>query len=193
MWPCIHHGVLQRGAIYKYDPDVRMVLSVCIRFGFFQIGTVTGSGNEVEDERAGTKVDIKIEMERERQLTIWAAGCEEKLINEMMVVSWRFNAVTALIIAAMSLQVIAVRYLHTAYRNGLHAGNQIRREAYLLRSVTEWRAADVHERAFRRKSARRARTMRWVTTADGARARERVTPSSSECDSFDELLQLQYE
>lgn len=35
------------------------------------------------------------------QLTIWNAGCEEKLISEMMTVSWRFNAVMALIIIAM--------------------------------------------------------------------------------------------
>lgn len=35
------------------------------------------------------------------QLTIWNAGCEEKLISEMMSVSWRFNAVMALIIVAM--------------------------------------------------------------------------------------------
>lgn len=34
-------------------------------------------------------------------MTIWRSGCEEKIINEMMTVSWRFNAVMALIIVAM--------------------------------------------------------------------------------------------
>lgn len=37
----------------------------------------------------------------QQHLTISKDGCEEKLIKEMMAVSWQFNAVMALLIVAM--------------------------------------------------------------------------------------------
>ncbi|XP_028033798.1 RDS/peripherin-like protein xRDS35 [Bombyx mandarina] len=143
LYPCIHHGVMQEGTIYKYNPK--------------------------------------------KQLTIWQAGCEEKLISEMMSVSWRFNAVMSLIIMAMILQVIAVRYLHTAYRNGLHVGNKITCQAYLLRSTTdtELPKLPVKRKLFRKRKPRQARTLQWITSYSTTR---KLIQSSKSENSSDEML-----
>ncbi|XP_045532177.1 peripherin-2-like isoform X1 [Pieris brassicae] len=121
------------------------------------------------------------------QLTIWEAGCEEKLISEMMSVSWRFNAVMSLIIIAMILQVIAVRYLHTAYRNGLSVDNQDSCYAYLLRSDTKVAG---RRKVFRKRKLRQARTLHWVTATY---RRQYTTSSQSDFNSSDELLKPIYE
>ncbi|XP_072929493.1 RDS/peripherin-like protein xRDS35 [Epargyreus clarus] len=126
-----------------------------------------------------------------KQLTIWSDGCEEKLISEMMSVSWRFNAVMALIIVAMISQVIAVRYLHTAYRNGLHAGNQISRDAYLLRSETDTKIQETSRRKVRKRKFKQSRTLQWVTATYRRRAWN--SSSASEVNSSDELLKPIYE
>lgn len=122
-----------------------------------------------------------------KQLTIWSAGCEEKLISEMMSVSWRFNCVMALIILAMILQVIAVRYLHTAYRNGLHFGNQITCRAYLLRSLTDTEPRPTKRKVFTKKRFRHARTLQWVSMSY-KRGKKRYISSASNDNSSDELL-----
>ncbi|KAG6455479.1 hypothetical protein O3G_MSEX009222 [Manduca sexta] len=129
-----------------------------------------------------------------KQLTIWEAGCEEKLINEMMSVSWRFNAVMALIIIAMILQVIAVRYLHTAYRNGLHVGNQITCKAYLLRSMTDTEASKpaAKKKVFRKRKYKRNRTLQWMTAGYKSNKNKYITSSNSDFSS-DELLKPIYE
>ncbi|KAL0819560.1 hypothetical protein ABMA28_007654 [Loxostege sticticalis] len=129
-----------------------------------------------------------------KQLTIWKDGCEEKLISEMMAVSWRFNAVMALIILAMILQVIAVRYLHTAYRNGLHAGNPILCKAYLLRSLTDTEShpkGTSKKKVFRKRKTRQVRTLQWVTAP--SRPTRRGVSSASDGNSSDELLKPIYE
>ncbi|XP_049878010.1 photoreceptor outer segment membrane glycoprotein 2-like [Pectinophora gossypiella] len=126
-----------------------------------------------------------------KELTIWPTGCEEKLINEMMSVSWQFNAVMALIIFAMIVQVIAVRYLHTAYRNGLHIGNQIVSNAYLLRSLTdkEKRAhAQMKKKMLRKKKLKQSRTLEWVAGRYHPGKRAATTSSASDINSSDELL-----
>ncbi|XP_045502567.1 peripherin-2-like [Colias croceus] len=126
------------------------------------------------------------------QLTIWEAGCEEKLISEMMSVSWRFNAVMALIIIAMILQVSAVRYLHTAYKNGLNAENHFPCNAYLLRSTLTKQQPGSKKKVFRKRKLHQARTLQWVTAA--YRPRKRYTTSSqSDFNSSDELLKPIYE
>ncbi|KOB69601.1 Metallophosphoesterase [Operophtera brumata] len=102
----------------------------------------------------------------------------------MMSVSWRFNTVMALIILAMILQIIAVRYLHTAYKNGLHAGNKFRCTAYLLRSSVHVAAPNTPFRHFR-KRAREAHTLQWVT---GPGKKRFTTSSASDACSSDELL-----
>ncbi|XP_050675001.1 peripherin-2-like [Leptidea sinapis] len=147
MWPCIHHGIMQKGIIYKYEPPM---------------------------------------------LTIWEAGCEEKLINEMMAVSWRFNAVMSLIIMAMTLQVVAVRYLHTAYRSGLNVENQITCNAYLLRSSVNTKIQPGKKKVLRKKKMRKARTLQWVTATYRSKRRY-VTSSQSDFNSSDELLKPIYE
>lgn len=53
----------------------------------------------------------------QKQLTIWQDGCEEKLINEMMSVSWRFISVMALIIIAMASFVLFVGIYKTSKTN----------------------------------------------------------------------------
>ncbi|XP_053613532.1 peripherin-2-like [Plodia interpunctella] len=127
-----------------------------------------------------------------KQLTIWQDGCEEKLISEMMTVSWRFNAVMALIIIAMILQVIAVRYLHTAYRSGLHVGNRIICNAYLFRSETNTVSpAAPRRKIFRKRRLREARTLHWVTAT--YRPRRGGTSSPSDMNSSDDLLKPIYE
>ncbi|XP_013135799.1 PREDICTED: RDS/peripherin-like protein xRDS35 isoform X1 [Papilio polytes] len=129
-----------------------------------------------------------------KQLTIWSEGCEEKLINEMMSVSWRFNAVMSLIIITMILQVIAVRYLHTAYKNGLHCGNQITCYAYLLRSATDTKIQQtIHSRrkAFRKKKPKQTRTLQWVTGSSQPALRRYL--SSTDMNSSDELLKPIFE
>ncbi|CAK1550486.1 unnamed protein product [Leptosia nina] len=124
------------------------------------------------------------------QLTIWETGCEEKLINEMMSVSWRFNAVMSLIIIAMILQVIAVRFLHTAYRNGLNVGNPGSCYAYLLRSDTKVQAG--RKKTCRKRKPRQARTLQWVTATYRPKYRY-TTSSQSDFNSSDELLKPIYE
>ncbi|KAJ2953377.1 hypothetical protein O0L34_g967 [Tuta absoluta] len=127
-------------------------------------------------------------------LTIYLDGCEEKLITEMMTVSRRFNAVMALIIVAMILQIIATRYLHTAYRNGLHIGNQIVSNAYLLRSNSKTNIASRHpplcsnrRKVQRKRQVRQTRTWEWVA---GGYTRHRLSASSVSDlnNSSDELL-----
>ncbi|XP_047033980.1 peripherin-2-like [Helicoverpa zea] len=129
------------------------------------------------------------------QITIWEAGCEEKLISEMMLVSWRFNAVMALIIIAMIIQVIAVRYLHTAYRSGLHVGNQIVCKAYLLRSLTDTEPlkSPVRKKVFKKKKFRQARTLHWVSVSYRRGKKRYLTSSGSDVNSSDELLKPIYE
>ncbi|KAG7297890.1 hypothetical protein JYU34_018644 [Plutella xylostella] len=124
----------------------------------------------------------------QRQLTIWQAGCEEKLINEMMTVSWRFNAVMGLSIVAMIVQLVAARYLHTAYRNGLHIGNQVICESYLLRSITDVdvMACKLADRKVRRRSSR-SRTSQWVA-ASYSKLGSATTTSSTDLNSSDEVL-----
>ncbi|KAH9639262.1 hypothetical protein HF086_014126 [Spodoptera exigua] len=131
----------------------------------------------------------------ETQLTIWDAGCEEKLISEMMTVSWRFNAVMALIIMAMIIQVIAVRYLHTAYRSGLHVGNQITCKAYLLRSLTDTEPLKDQSRkkVFKKRRIRQARTLHWVSVSYRRGKKRYLTSSASDVNSSDELLKPIYE
>ncbi|XP_059053288.1 peripherin-2-like isoform X1 [Achroia grisella] len=131
-----------------------------------------------------------------KQLTIWGAGCEEKLISEMMSVSWRFNAVMALIIIAMIFQVIAVRYLHTAYLSGLHVDNKITCNAYLLRSQTDTDSQQnsfINKKTWRKKRLRDARTLQWVTTTYRSRRKKCITSSASDINSSDELLKPIYE
>ncbi|CAH2209100.1 jg25110 [Pararge aegeria aegeria] len=128
----------------------------------------------------------------QQHLTIWEDGCEEKLIGEMMSVSWRFNSVMSLIIIAMILQIIAVRYLHTAYKNGLHVGNQITCEAYLLRSNTDTKVvAGTKKKVYKRRRFRQARTLQWVTAT--YRPKRCTTSSESDFNSSDELLKPIYE
>ncbi|KAF9810968.1 hypothetical protein SFRURICE_001491 [Spodoptera frugiperda] len=129
------------------------------------------------------------------QLTIWNAGCEEKLISEMMTVSWRFNAVMALIIIAMIMQVVAVRYLHTAYRSGLHVGNQITCKAYLLRSLTDTEPLKDQSRkkVFKKRKFRQARTLHWVSVSYRRGKKRYLTSSGSDINSSDELLKPIYE
>ncbi|CAH2094675.1 unnamed protein product [Euphydryas editha] len=127
-----------------------------------------------------------------KQLTIWTDGCEEKLISEMMSVSWRFNAVMALIILAMVLQIIAARYLHTAYINGLHVGNRIKCNAYLLRSVTDTESEAITKRkVFKKRKSHKARTLEWVMAK--YRPKSKYTTSSGSDNSSDELLKPIYE
>ncbi|XP_045776868.1 photoreceptor outer segment membrane glycoprotein 2-like isoform X1 [Maniola jurtina] len=127
-----------------------------------------------------------------QQLTIWEDGCEEKLIGEMMSVSWRFNSVMALIIIAMILQIIAVRYLHTAYKNGLHVRNQITCEAYLLRSNTDTKVDRGTKKKLFKKRFRQARTLQWMTATYHPKGRC-ATSSGSDFNSSDELLKPIYE
>ncbi|XP_063539326.1 photoreceptor outer segment membrane glycoprotein 2-like [Cydia strobilella] len=124
-----------------------------------------------------------------QKLTIWEAGCEEKLINEMMTISWRLIAVMALITIAMILQGIAVRYLHTAYRSGLHIGNQVACEAYLLRSVgaTTSKRIDCPRKIFRKKNFHHSRTLQWVKATYTPR-KIKCKASSPDMNSSDELL-----
>ncbi|CAH2045208.1 unnamed protein product, partial [Iphiclides podalirius] len=112
----------------------------------------------------------------------------------MMAVSWRFNAVMSLIIVIMILQVIAVRYLHTAYKNGLHCGNQITCYAYLLRSATDTKVQQTtptRRKAFRRKKKKQTRTLQWVTGSSPQTLKRYV--SSSDVNSSDELLKPIFE
>ncbi|CAB3245673.1 unnamed protein product [Arctia plantaginis] len=151
------------------------VLYPCIHHGVTQMGTI-------------------YKYNPTTQLTIWNAGCEEKLISEMMSVSWRFNAVMALIIVAMIMQVVAVRYLHTAYRSGLHIGNRITCRAYLLRSVsdTEQPKHAFRKKVFTKKKFHQARTLQWVSVSY-RRGHKRYTSSASDGNSSDELLKPIYE
>ncbi|CAG4954177.1 unnamed protein product [Parnassius apollo] len=131
-----------------------------------------------------------------KQLTIWSEGCEEKLINEMMSVSWRFNAVMSLMIIKMIIQVIAVRYLHTAYKNGLHCGNQITCYAYLLRSATDTKlqqTGTTKRKSFRKKKIKQARTLQWVTGSSRTGLRKCSSSSASDINSSDELLKPVFE
>ncbi|XP_075983225.1 peripherin-2-like [Anticarsia gemmatalis] len=142
-----------------------------------------------------TKVGTIYKYNPQKQLTIWNAGCEEKLISEMMSVSWRFNAVTALIIVAMIMQVIATRYLHTAYRSGLHFGNQMMTcRAYLLRSLTDTEQPKhtARKKVLTKKKFRQARTLQWVSLSY-RRGRKRYNSSASDVNSSDELLKPIYE
>ncbi|XP_061721837.1 photoreceptor outer segment membrane glycoprotein 2-like [Cydia pomonella] len=125
-----------------------------------------------------------------QKLTIWEAGCEEKLINEMMTISWRLNAVMALITIAMILQGVAVRYLHTAYRSGLHIGNQVACEAYLLRSVgaTTSKRIDCPRKFFRKKNFHHSRTLQWVKATYTPRKINCKASLSPDMNSSDELL-----
>ncbi|KPI92238.1 hypothetical protein RR46_13459 [Papilio xuthus] len=110
----------------------------------------------------------------------------------MMSVSWRFNAVMSLIIITMILQVIAVRYLHTAYKNGLHCGNQITCYAYLLRSATDTKIQQTvysRRKAFRKKKPKQTRTLQWVTGSSQPALRRYL----SSTDSSDELLKPIFE
>ncbi|XP_013183559.2 photoreceptor outer segment membrane glycoprotein 2-like [Amyelois transitella] len=132
-----------------------------------------------------TKINAIYKYNPSNQLTIWKDGCEEKLISEMMTVSWRFNAVMSLIIIAMIIQVTAVRYLHTAYRSGLHEGNRIVCNAYLFRSLTNTVSPPPRRRIFRRRRLREARTLHWVTAT--YRPRRGGTSSPSDMNSSDEL------
>ncbi|XP_052744016.1 photoreceptor outer segment membrane glycoprotein 2 [Bicyclus anynana] len=152
------------------------VMRPCIHHGVTRVGTIY-------------KYDPK------QKLTIWEDGCEEKLISEMMSVSRRFNSVMVLIIIAMFLQILAVRYLHTAYKNGLHVGNQITCEAYLLRSTTDTKLEEAaKKKAFKRKKCRQARTLQWVTATYRAKTKRRIiTSSGSDINSSDELLKPIYE
>ncbi|XP_047994710.1 photoreceptor outer segment membrane glycoprotein 2-like isoform X2 [Leguminivora glycinivorella] len=124
------------------------------------------------------------------KLTIWEAGCEEKLINEMMTISWRLNAVMGLITVAMIFQGIAVRYLHTAYRSGLHIGNQVACEAYLLRSVgaTTSKRIEIPRNFFRKKNFRHSRTLQWVKATYTPRKIKSKISTSPDMNSSEELL-----
>ncbi|XP_032521395.2 photoreceptor outer segment membrane glycoprotein 2-like isoform X1 [Danaus plexippus] len=138
-----------------------------------------------------TKIGKIYKYDPGKQLTIWRDGCEEKLIEEMMTISWRFNAVMFLIILAMISQIVAVRYLHTAYKNGLHVGNQTPCSAYLLRSDTDTKIEDVPKRKqLTKRKFRQARTLQWVTAA--SRKKRSMTSSVSDLSS-DELLKPIYE
>lgn len=90
--------------------------------------------------------------------------------------------------------MIAARYLHTAYRNGLHAGNPVLCKAYLLRSLTdtESQSKGLRRKVFRKKKIRQVRTLQWVT-ASYRPARRRYASSASDANSSDELLKPIYE
>ncbi|CAK1583737.1 unnamed protein product [Parnassius mnemosyne] len=153
------------------------VLSPCIHHGITQVGLI-------------------YKYDPTKQLTIWSEGCEEKLINEMMSVSWRFNAVMSLMILKMILQMIAVRYLHTAYKNGLHCGNQITCYAYLLRSATDSKVqqtATAKRKALRKKQIKQSRTLQWVTGSSRTGLRRYSSSSASDINSSDELLKPVFE
>ncbi|XP_026494397.1 RDS/peripherin-like protein xRDS35 [Vanessa tameamea] len=150
------------------------VMWPCIHHGVTQMGTI-------------------YKYDPAKQLTIWTDGCEEKLINEMTSISWKFNAVMTLIIMAMGLQIIAARYLHTAYNNGLHVGNKIRCYAYLLRSVTDTEMEEVPKRKeFKRRKFHKARTLEWVMAKYRPKSKY-TTSSGSDLNSSDELLKPIYE
>lgn len=133
----------------------------------------------------------------------------------MMAVSWRFNEVMALLIVAMVgtalslclrntstspfskhavflqiLQVVIVRYLHTAYRNGLHVGNQIICQAYLLRSLTDTEVPKTVRRKMFRKRRQVERTQHWVSMRLKPGRLRGTNTSGSDAGSSDELLQI---
>lgn len=93
------------------------------------------------------------------------------------------------------MQVIAVRYLHTAYRSGLHVGNQITCKAYLLRSLTDTEPPKnpVRKKVFKKRKFRQARTLHWVSVSYRRGKKRYVTSSASDVNSSDELLKPIYE
>lgn len=93
------------------------------------------------------------------------------------------------------MQVVAVRYLHTAYRSGLHVGNQITCKAYLLRSLTDTEPLKDQSRkkVFKKRKFRQARTLHWVSVSYRRGKKRYLTSSGSDINSSDELLKPIYE
>ncbi|XP_050354292.1 RDS/peripherin-like protein xRDS35 isoform X2 [Nymphalis io] len=92
-----------------------------------------------------------------------------------------------------SLQIIAARYLHTAYNNGLHVDNKITCYAYLLRSVTDTELEEVPKRkVFKKRKFHKARTLDWVMAKYRPNSKY-TTSSGSDFNSSDELLKPIYE
>lgn len=85
-------------------------------------------------------------------------------------------------------QAIAVRYLHTAYRNGLHIGNQIVSNAYLLRSFSDAeQGREVIRSKYKIYRKRKSLTSEWVANRS-IRDKRYTTSSASDVNSSEELL-----